>query len=410
MTPTPVPVTDASLTSTTAPTARALVREWMLPALWPFGAITILFTAQELIRGGTSGSAAAWGRALASNSIDWMMWATFVPFIALVGLRFPLGEASHRTRNTLTWVGLGVMSTLLHATLSGVALYATHLLPPAFKQGASLALWDFVRQWTRLTMGFELFIFALVTGAFHATLYYRSARARQLRESSLEARLAQAELTVLRMQLHPHFFFNALNTVSSLVVSDPRTAQKVIASLGELVRLSIDHTASQEVSLREELGFVDRYLDIQHARFRKRLVVEREIGDDALSGMVPSLVLQPLVENAIRHGIERSSAGGRILILARRLGGELQLEVVNSPGAVAIDQAVVGGAAPTPNEGGDAATHANGIGLANIQARVAQLYGGRQRFDSERLNDGSFRVTLNIPYRVESDALSERSA
>jgi len=128
--------------------------------------------------------------------------------------------------------------------------------------------------WTVSTFGFNMIIYLMIVGAFHAALYYRDLRARQLREVDLAARLARSELNVLRMQLQPHFFFNALHTVSSLMLTDVPTAHRVITALGDLLRSSIDHTAHQEITLREELTFVRRYVDIQHARFRNRLDVQ----------------------------------------------------------------------------------------------------------------------------------------
>ena len=175
--------------------------------------------------------------------------------------------------------------------------------------------------------GFNMIIFLMIVGAFHAALYYRDLRARQLREADLEARLARAELNVLRMQLQPHFFFNALHTVSSLMISDVPTAQRVISSLGDLLRSSIDHTARQEIPLREELAFVERYVDVQKARFRDRLDVHVDVPDDLLDALVPSLVLQPLVENAIRHGVEVDKRGGSISIVASRVGASIALTV-----------------------------------------------------------------------------------
>src|SRR5262249_49861612 len=150
---------------------------------------------------------------------------------------------------------------------------------------------------------------------------YRDLRQRQVREADLRAQLARAELSSLRTQLQPHFLFNALHTVSSLMVTDVAAAQSVVSALGDLLRASLDHTAQQEIPLRDELAFVGRSLDVQRARFRSRLVAEVSVPDDLLDALVPSLVLQPLVENAVRHAVEPNANGGRIWISAERREG-----------------------------------------------------------------------------------------
>jgi LytS/YehU family sensor histidine kinase len=188
------------------------------------------------------------------------------------------------------------------------------------------------------------------------------------------------------MQLQPHFFFNALHTVSSLMLTDVATAQKVVAALGDIVRASFDHTARQEVPLREELAFVERYIEIQKARFRSRLHVEVEIAAVLLDAVVPSFVLQPLVENAIRHGVERRRSGGAIRIEARRSGDSLDLTVGND--------------GPDELTGAHDRRRLPGVGLANIEARLSQLYGDAGRFHAGPIGNGRFEVAMSIPYRV----------
>jgi LytS/YehU family sensor histidine kinase len=228
----------------------------------------------------------------------------------------------------------------------------------------------------------------MIAGVFHASLYYRDLRRRHLREADLEARLAHAELNVLRMQLQPHFLFNALHTISSLMETDVPTARRVIASLGDLLRSSIDHTARQEVSLGAELAFVERYLDIQRARFRQRLRFEIDVAPETVTALVPSLVLQPLVENAVRHGIEPSAAGGTVRITAARDGSRLSLVVRNEAAGDGVDA-------------GRAHESKPGIGLSNVASRLTQLYGDAHTLRAERLLDGAFQVSMSLPFRRE---------
>ena len=219
-------------------------------------------------------------------------------------------------------------------------------------------------------------------------------RARQLREADLGARLARAELNVLRMQLQPHFLFNALHTISALMVTDVPAAHRVVASLGDLLRSSLDLTARQEMPLRDELAFVGRYLDIQQARFRHRLGVETNAEEAALDALVPSLLLQPLVENAIRHGIETHSGQGRIWIRAARTGDRVVITVRDS-GSIGRDSSL----APAIVDGAPG----GGIGLANLRSRLLQLYGDAQSLRAEREPDGHFEVAIPLPFHTQSD-------
>jgi len=248
----------------------------------------------------------------------------------------------------------------------------------------------FLVVWLAGSFGWNLITFSMIAGVFHAVLYYNDLRARQVREADLEARLARSELNVLRMQLQPHFFFNALHTVSALMVSDVPTAHRVLAALSDLLRSSLDHTAQQEITLRDELAFVNRYVEIQRARFRDRLTVEIDVAESALDAMVPSLVLQPLVDNAIRHGIEAYRRRGQIWIRAVREDGALVLTVRDnaSPEHTATAMSTLPRRAP-------------GIGLINLEARLTQLYGGAHAFSAARDTQGCFAVTMRIPYHLE---------
>jgi anti-sigma regulatory factor (Ser/Thr protein kinase) len=342
-------------------------------------ALTLVFTAQDAIRGGVR---AGLGRTLAMNALDWVAWSAWLPLILFVGRRHRLDDAAHRWRSALVWLALAVVCCAGAAVITGLAMRATHMVPDL---PIPRPLPAFLLAWMGMTAGFNALIFAMLAGLLHAVQYYDDLRTRQSREAELEARVARAELNVLRTQLQPHFFFNALHTVSSLMMTDVAAAQQVIASLGELVRASIDHTAEQEVLLRAELGFVQRYLDIQRARFRTRLAVHVDVADALLDAAVPSLILQPLVENAIRHGVERSPTGGAIWIHAARHDGRLRLEVRNTG-----DRDDATDVRPT------ASTR---IGLMNLEARIAQLYGAAGRFDARRETDGGFAVTLELPYR-----------
>jgi|GEM_PF-464545 two-component sensor histidine kinase len=228
-------------------------------------------------------------------------------------------------------------------------------------------------------------IYWVIVCLAHALAYHRRSEERQRRAAELEASLAQARLQALQAQLQPHFLFNTLNAVATLVHKDPRAADEMITNLSELLRLALDGSAQQEVTLRRELELLDRYLDIQQVRFGDRLKVERELDAAALDARVPTLILQPLVENAIKHGIEPRADRGVIGIAARREGSVLQVVVRDSGGGLASSKQ------PRDREG---------IGLANTRARLEGLYGNASRMTLRNGADGGFSVEMEMPFRT----------
>jgi LytS/YehU family sensor histidine kinase len=219
--------------------------------------------------------------------------------------------------------------------------------------------------------------------------YYQGFREREKQTAALQRELVEARLEALRMQLNPHFLFNTLHAVSSLIHDDPEAADRVVARLSELLRLSLDHSKPQEVSLNEELAFLDRYLEIELTRFADRLKIERQIDPGVRNALVPYLILQPLVENAIRHGIEPREDSGHLAICARRNDGSLELRVTDD-GAVLADPG-----AAHPREG---------IGLSNTRSRLRHLYGENFRFELVEARGGGLEARIEIPYHVETPA------
>ncbi len=227
---------------------------------------------------------------------------------------------------------------------------------------------------------FNIPIYWIIVSIVQAFSYHRRAQEREFRALALENRLAEARLEALRMQLHPHFLFNTLNAIATLVHKDPRAADDMITNLSELLRATLDTTA-QEIPLRQELAFLDRYLEIQQTRFGDRLKVEREIEAAALEVPVPTLILQPLVENAIRHGLEPQSGPGVLRISARIENDLLQLGIQdNGAGSKSSD-----------------AARPEGIGLANTRERLAQLYGTRAKMILTSGAEGGFSIRLELP-------------
>ncbi len=230
---------------------------------------------------------------------------------------------------------------------------------------------------------FNIPIYWVIVSIAHALTYYRRSEERERKALELEARLSDAKLQALRMQLHPHFLFNTLNAISTLVHKNPQAADEMIGNLSELLRATLD-TAQQEIPLRQELAFLDRYLEIQQARFGDHLRIEKHIEASALDATVPTLILQPLVENAIRHGIEPQPRPGVVQVEARAENGSLKLAVRD-------------------NGAGMKHTGDNeGIGLANTRSRLMQLYGPQATLTIKTGSGSGCSVELVIPLREQN--------
>jgi hypothetical protein len=223
-------------------------------------------------------------------------------------------------------------------------------------------------------------IYWVVVSIVHALTYYRRSQERERKALELEARLTDAKLQALRMQLQPHFLFNTLNAISTLVHRDPKAADEMIGNLSELLRATLD-TSEPEIPLRRELDFLDRYLEIQQVRFGERLRIEKEIDAGALDAQVPTFILQPLVENAVRHGVEPQTTPGLVRIVARREGDALRLRVQDNG----------------PNHKPEPKSR-EGIGLPNTRARLQEMYGNFGRLTLTSASEGGFTVDLEIPF------------
>jgi LytS/YehU family sensor histidine kinase len=211
--------------------------------------------------------------------------------------------------------------------------------------------------------------------------YFALYRTRHLDASELETRLAKTHLQVLKMQLQPHFLFNTLNTIAELVHTDPEAADGMITRLGKLLRLSLDHASHQVVPLRQEADFVRVYAEIEQVRFQDRLQVVWDLAPDTLDAAVPTLLWQPVLENAIRHGVTPMAGLGRIVIASRREAEDLVLEIADNGRGLPPGGAL-----------------REGVGLRNVRERVAQLYGSRARFNLAPTLGGGVTATLRLPF------------
>jgi two-component system LytT family sensor kinase len=238
--------------------------------------------------------------------------------------------------------------------------------------------------------------YAVLIAVINGVAYHRTYRQRELRASTLQAQLARTQLQMLQMQLRPHFLFNTLNAISTLLYRDPDAADSMISRLSELLRASLAAKDIQEVRLRAELEYLDRYLEIEQVRFGDRLEIVRDVGEDTLDTYLPNLILQPLIENAIKHGLGGRSGGGRITIRARRDRTQLILEVEDDGVGLPEREALP----------------PFGVGLSNTRARLEQLYGANGTMDLLNREGEGLTVRLTIPAHTMPalDQMSERNA
>ena len=230
----------------------------------------------------------------------------------------------------------------------------------------------------------DVLAFSLTTLGFHAWLYARETRVRRVREQALQARLANAELHMLKMQLQPHFLFNTLNAIYHLAAQDGERTQQMVERLSRLLRLSLDHVSTNVVPLGRELDFLDAYLDIESTRFEEQLRVIKEIDADAAQALVPNMILQPLVENAIRHGVSRMAGGGTVRISVRRNGERLSIVITNDCKST------------------NGHNRPSGLGLKNTRARLTQVFRGDFSLNLER-GATQARLTIDMPFVSAND-------
>lgn len=363
------PVTDSM--------ARPWVRVAVVFAAWT--TICLLVTTQTYLGARPDSAGLSWSLLVFSRLAYWWVWA----LVTLGVIRLSRWLPIERGR----WLTPLAVHVFL-ASIVAVAMVAYFMfllrLDPLPDRGVDPFLEDFVFG-LGLFFHFDFLIYFGVLGIGHTLSYYDRFRERSLEAARLAQRLAEAQLEALRLQIQPHFLFNTLHAISSLMDEDVAGARRMVARLGDLLRLTLQKGQEQEVTLAEELEIVEQYLAIEQIRFQDRLTVEKEISRDALSCQVPSLLLQPLVENAVRHGIEPLDKGGRVRLRAVVEAGRLELEVADEgPGLKA----------------GKSSQQRLGIGLSNVQARLEQLYGPAGfEIKMENRFAGGLRVRVSFPAR-----------
>lgn len=351
------------------------ILRWRFPAAILFWTCIGLVFALPLLD-----HASDWRKPLFASLTQWWAWGLLVPLIIAVDRRLPFSTA-HAERRLATQFVLGLLFSVLHGyvrvALAALlaALPSAHPIPPASVPAANgeILLWS-------------MLVYCLILGgwwAWHARQLHMAA---DLRMERMERNYTEARLNALRLQLDPHFLFNTLNTISAQVQDEPRLARQMIEHLGDLLRLSLDPNSRDEIALADELDFLDLYLSIQTIRFGDKLRVARDIAPSVRQAAVPSLFLQPLVENAIRHGISRRAAGGTIAIAAHSRDGVLVITVRDDGVGLAPDWP---GLLPA------------GLGLRLTRERLAGFHPpGTTQLTIANQDSGGVQVALRLPLRL----------
>jgi two-component system LytT family sensor kinase len=332
--------------------------------------------------------------ALSLEASDILPYAPLTPFVFAFAIRYPIRKNNWAIRSLL-YLSVALVFAAAHIALKSMTPYA--FWDPHYRQCRS-GIWDshthtFGVQWSALAEQFLTSLFNDIADTFipivlaaHAVSYNRTIRERELREVRLEGQLARSRLQALKNQLQPHFLFNTLHSISSLMLTDVRAADRMMSRLGDLLRMSLESAETQITTLSREVEFSNCYLEIEKVRFAEKLNVTLDISPETLDASVPHLLLQPLVDNAVKHGISKLPDGGEIRIASKRQAGQLQIEISdNGPGLSKK------GTVPS-----------TGLGLRITRERLESLYGQDQKLDLLNLPDGGTMAHVRIPFRLQA--------
>lgn len=346
-----------------------IVVVWLIPAL--------LSGFDTYMQGRLNGQPPEWNWVF-FNAIDWLLYAALTPVVLRISRRFPL---EHSLWNSNLWIHLvGALGMCVAWAALGTLLRMVIFPMPV---NSTLSGWlKAFASWVLTTLPFGTGVYFALVGVEHALFFFSESRQRETQAARLAAQLAEARLGALRMQLNPHFLFNSLNAITVLVRDQNTTAaSRMLELLGEVLRQVLRTEPHHETKLSAELDFLRRYLEIEEVRFSDRLRPRIEVDPAVTEALVPSFILQPLVENALRHGIAQRADAGVLEIRAWRDGDEVVLAVRDDGAGLPLD------AEPT-----------TGLGLANTQARLAALYGAKAEMRIENAPGGGTIATVRLPY------------
>jgi two-component system LytT family sensor kinase len=353
----------------------AFVPRWLcFVGLWLL--LALVFASQLF----WAGNVTSWTKAFSQEAVYWLSWGILAPAIFWMCRRLHDGEqgwSRYALGLVLGALVASVVQPVISESIGFVSSGLGWLL--SVRQDELPHATQVLHVRMIRNAGINLPVYVGIVLAWHAVTYYRELRDRQLKSSELESLLQRAQLQTLRSQLNPHFLFNTLHSIAELVHENPNLAESLILRLGELLRQVLRSSTLPDVPLGEEIDFVRGYVEIEQMRLGERLQVKWDVEAEALEARVPSLILQPLVENAIQHGIAPLAATGTLMIRAWREQGFLHLQVRDTG----------------PGLSSESRERGSGIGLSNTRARLERLYGARQRF--ELIGDNGLVVDVCLP-------------
>lgn len=324
----------------------------------------------------------SWRWLVVLNCTYWYVWALFTPAIVWLSQHFRF-ERQGLARAVAVHLPSVLVFSLAHiAVMTGVQAWM------ASSAGRPFPWWTEVQRSALQNFDWEMMTYWAIAGISQAVLYYRESRERALRAAMLETRLVEAQMRTLQQQLQPHFLFNTLHAISALMHRDVEAADRTLIRLSDLLRMTIENLGEQQVTLNTEMEFLTKYLEIEQTRFADRLRVEIEVQPEALDVLVPTFLIQPLVENAIKHGISRKKGPGRIQIRAAREHEKLCIEVRDD--GVGLSETAL-------------TALQKGIGVSTTRARLQHQYGADYRFEFHRLTQG-LAVVVAVPWRTAQHA------
>ena len=358
---------------------------WTPPWPWVFGVATglSLFSFLQAYRltliNSKPGMTIEAGKLVALNLALWYIAALVMPAIVWMARRFPF-DTGHKIRAVIAHSGGALTFAFVHFV--GITSVRFLLWADGGKN-PSVPWSKFFQNRIFEQLDWSLMVYAVIVGVSHAVAFYHESQERKLKAAQLETRLVEARLKTLEAELHPHFLFNTLHAISTLVHRDPESADRMISRLSDLLRITFDRTGEPKVSLKEEIDFLQKYLDIEQTRFQDRLTVHVNVEPDALDGEVPRMILQPIVENAIKHGIAGRQGGNQIQIMAGRDGDRLWMQVRDNGGGLQVRTLKA---------------LRTGVGLSNTRARLECLYGRHYRLEFTDKH-GGLSVLIAIPFQ-----------
>lgn len=343
---------------------------WTIVAIFFTGQVYMMYYSEKRI---------PLGRAFFVQSTACYLWALATPLVLWLARSFRIDR-----RN---WPRKVLAHALMSIALS-TFLISFHFVIYMYFLGHASEITPFrAFQYVFYNLDRWLLTYWLIVLMSHAFNYYNSYRKGELKASQLRTQLVQSQLEALKMQVHPHFLFNTLHSISALLSKDTEAARRMITRLGDFLRLTLENAGTQEVTLQQEMEFLNGYLEIERIRFQDRLTTHVKVDPRVLDVRVPNLILQPIVENAMRHAIATHSSAGRIEIVAAPRNGVLRIQIKDNGPGLSADQSL-------------ASYVGKGLGLANTKARLERMYGSKHRFELTNDPVGGLLVTLEIPRRT----------